>query len=624
MPDFYVGDPLRLNQILTNLVGNAVKFTEQGKVSIHVSCLNSKERKHILRFEISDTGIGISQQHKETLFSAFNQADASTTRKFGGTGLGLSISLQLAQLMDGSIQVQSNEGKGSTFTLVLPLEATTQPSRVNTPERAILKGISALIIGEAEHLPATLSSFGVHIVGYENNVDTLNWARIGDNIRESALDFILIVDSEPECQLDTFLTQLGVATKNTPPIPIILVTTYEKTLTPPIFEHSLPIHLVSDLRTPSAIFDTLINVLSAEGKLADALPRDYLEKPKVNIPSGSKILLVEDNFINTEVASGMLKKLGIAVTSCTNGQEALDLLDTDQFDLVLMDVQMPVMDGYTATRLIREQEQFADLPIIALTANTMSGDEENSLAAGMNAHLSKPIDPQQLKNTLSLFLTAAQQTSTSKPYPMALSQAEAPPSIPGIEVDAALQRLGGDKEKYLYLLKHFLANNNNIAAQLEDCMNEGDTSSWQAQVHNLKGVSATLGLTGIQSLSIQLEKDSGNNSTSTKALLTHLAQQFNELEQSIALYAITINHDENPSIPSHTETTDEFKALLQNLETLTESGDVASIELSGRLQAAAHGTPFQKTAAQICELMEDFDFEEAHRVIVSLLKEDFA
>lgn len=620
MPDYYLGDPLRINQILTNLTGNALKFTERGKVCIHVDCPDSEERNHLIRFEISDTGIGISQKHQETLFSAFNQADASTTRKFGGTGLGLSISLQLAQLMGGNIQVQSKEGKGSTFTLELPLETTAPPTQVNVPERAGLKGIGALIIGDADHLPAALSSFGVRIVGCETSIDTLNWQRILDDIRDHVLDFILIMDSQSGFDLNTFFAQFEMKTSGSTPVPIILVTTQEHVLETHVSQVPLPIHLVSELRTPSAIFDTLVNVLNAEEKLEHALPEDCDKNPEVSIPLGAKILLVEDNFINTEVASGMLKKLGVAVTSCVNGQKALDLLATNTFDLVLMDVQMPVMDGYTATRLIREQEQFSDLPIIALTANAMSDDEEKSIAAGMNAHLAKPIDPQQLKNMLGLFLNTPQKTSESGSDSMTLSQEGESLSIPGIDVDAALKRMGGDKEQYLYLLNHFLLHNSNSANQFEQYINDGDLSSLQAQAHSLKGASSTLGLTHIHNLSAQLEKISDTHSILTKALLTHLAQRFNELQNSIELYADSIKEEESSGLPSNAEASDELKKQLRNLQALTASGDVASIELSGSLKSAADGTPFQNTATEICNLMEAFDFEEAHRLITDLMK----
>uniref|UniRef100_UPI0040487D3C response regulator n=1 Tax=Shewanella sp. TaxID=50422 RepID=UPI0040487D3C len=392
------GDPLRLGQVLVNLLSNAVKFTQVGEVELGCEDVGERDDRITMKFWVRDTGIGIDKDQQAMLFDAFSQADGSTTRKYGGTGLGLSISKHLVSMMGGTMQVESQVGVGSTFSFTISFEIAEEQviEPLVVPEQ--LNNLSTLVVDDN---PSALQMYSTLMKDFSFGVDT---ADSGEKalaiLRKKPIDLLLLDWMMPEISgsdvikgLDEMLRD-GVIAKR--PI-IILMTAYSaEPLDAELAKDSVYAVLQKPFKA-SDLFDEIINAFATEPKL-NVMPA--IEDNEPNQGAGL-VLLVEDNFINQQVASELLKSAGYDVVIADNGQIALDIIDSKPFDAVLMDIQMPVMDGLTASLALRKRYTKEQMPIIAMTAHAMSGDREKSLAAGMNAHITKPIVLAELFETLS-------------------------------------------------------------------------------------------------------------------------------------------------------------------------------------------------------------------------------
>jgi len=410
LPDSLIGDPLRLNQILLNLGSNAVKFTDQGGevvISIEADCV--AQDRVALHFSVSDTGIGLSPELQAKLFQSFTQADSSTTRKYGGTGLGLAICKNLVELMGGSIWVESEEGVGSNFQFTLDMALTEPqftPARIQDPD-STLQGLRVLLVDDSTTALAILAEMlerlGLFVVTANSAAEGL--AHIHDS--SDGFDLALVDWRMPDIDGVEFARELEASVEASAPHTIVLVTAYgrEEALDAAKQADVTIAELLTKPVTPTALRDTLISVVRGADAIETSpeLPSaagDDLEA----LLEGKRILLVEDNEINLELESELLETYGLEVIVAMDGQQAIDKLQTETVDGVLMDVQMPVMDGYEATRRLRQDSRFADLPIIAMTGNAMSGDREKAIEAGMNDHIAKPINIDHLLETLVLWL----------------------------------------------------------------------------------------------------------------------------------------------------------------------------------------------------------------------------
>jgi len=393
----YIGDPLRLNQILTNLLGNAVKFTEEGSIRFTINTINESNTKATLLFSVSDSGIGINENECKNLFRPFTQADSSTTRRYGGTGLGLALCKKLVALMNGEIWCESEPNEGSTFFFTAVFgRPTLSGRRKGAPKN--YKDLLALVVGEnpaATDLETILCDLGcAGIVRAEAGVT------ISDILANSAnaLQYDLLVSCRNLSPSDR--GEIARCRAQGAAIPAII-------LADPSGENSLAKDIVGAFLAPpshSGLAAAISAAFDWDGSGKGAVIRRNTDRSLMREFENSRILLVEDNEINQMVARGLLTQAGMIVEVAENGEEALQMLDKNPYDLVFMDIQMPVMDGLTATCLIRKQERFADLPIIAMTAHAMAQDEEKSLAAGMNAHITKPIDSGKLFGCLACWL----------------------------------------------------------------------------------------------------------------------------------------------------------------------------------------------------------------------------
>ena len=492
------GDPLRLGQILINFCNNAVKFTEKGEVAVQVRVLEDTADCQLVEFSVSDTGIGMTEAQIERLFQAFEQADASTTRKYGGTGLGLAISKQLTELMGGQVSVQSIPGKGSTFGFTARLGKGTAIARPRLLQ-SDLRGRRVLIIDDNPHARAVLAGMLTNMTlvadeaasGEEAIGMVRQAAEAGERYEIAFVDWQM-----PGMNgIETGKRILALPDLGSPPH-LVMVTAYGREEVLRQAEETGFENVLIKPVTSSILFDTAVVALGADSERTDtaqAGPSFDIDKMR-----GARILLVEDNEINQEVAMGQLEDAEAFVDLAENGEVALRMLRDNDYDVVLMDMQMPVMDGVEATRIIRSNPRFETLPIIAMTANAMASDRMLCLEAGMNDHIAKPIDPDQLFGVLLRWLRRGggdgKGLTTVPTARTADSQASTIElAVPGIDVRAGLKRTGGNLRRYEILLRKFAEQQSGTIAAIRGALSAGDAATAERAAHSLKGAAGTLG-----------------------------------------------------------------------------------------------------------------------------------
>lgn len=417
LPSALVGDPWRLGQVLLNLANNAVKFTERGEVIVAIKLVEQSAHSVSLRFEVRDTGIGMSPEEQQRLFQPFSQADASISRRYGGTGLGLAISRNLVRMMGGDLQVNSAPGAGSCFYFTLPFRLQAGAAAITRrSEPAALRGARVLIVDDNAAARIVLAEMCAEL-GLQSDVavdgkHALQLVAAADR-QDVPYRLVLLDWKMPGMDGVGCARALGEEHRLRHPAPVILmVTAYSvEEATKLLSEQQVTVEaLLHKPVTPSTLLDACTTAL---GKVAPPPPlpaRPSGHAAEFARPSGlegARILLVEDNETNAELAVDILTDAGVRVSVACNGKQALDCLALGHFDAVLMDCQMPVMDGYTATRTLRQEMSLQDLPVIAMTANAMSGDREAALAAGMNDHITKPIVIDEMLATLARWVSIA-------------------------------------------------------------------------------------------------------------------------------------------------------------------------------------------------------------------------
>jgi two-component system sensor histidine kinase/response regulator len=526
VPPNLVGDALRLGQILLNYANNAVKFTERGEVLIAVRVRERGANDALLYFSVQDTGIGLTQEQCARLFQSFSQADTSTTRRFGGTGLGLAISKRLAELMGGEVGVKSTPGKGSTFWFTARLGIGEARQRELLP-RPDLRGRRALVVDDNDHARAVIGEMlqGMTFVVTEAGsgpaaVDAVRRAaQAGRPYDIVYLDWRMPGMDGIECARQ--IRALGL--KSTPML--LMVTAYgREDMLKEATRVGVENVLVKPV-TPSILFDTTMGVLGGQRGAMAGDPSAAPVDARLAALRGRRILLVEDNDINQQVARELLQEAGLLVDVAENGAVALALARDACYDLVFMDMQMPVMDGVTATQAMRELPALRQLPIVAMTANAMAQDRERCLAAGMNDFLVKPIDPETLWNILLRWLRPAPATTTitttTTMTPLAslapatpivpAAPAAAPPAgdlpqgIAGLDTALGLSRMAGKKSLYVSMLRRYAGGQRGVGAQIRTALQAGDLATAERLAHTLKGISGSIGASGIQSLAGALE-----------------------------------------------------------------------------------------------------------------------
>ncbi len=506
VPSHLIGDPLRLSQVLINLAGNAVKFTEHGEVLVLTEIEEQNALEVTLRFTIQDTGIGLTQEQVSKLFQTFTQGDSTITRKYGGTGLGLSISKQLVGLMNGKVCVESTPGIGSKFSFTARFqkgsEYNVQKSYTPADE---LCGMRVLAVDDNANcrriLQSYLESFTFKVTVASNGLAALLAIEQADR---DGLPYQFVALSWEMPEMDGIEVARKIHSMgNLGKIPKILL--FSSFGQGEMLRH-LSGTLVDGLLTKPfqqrELFDATMEVFGRanvdvkKGEVTTLLPQDLITKI-----GGASILLVDDNEINQQVAIEILEKFGIAVTVANNGEIALARLSVEKFDVILMDMQMPVMDGITATSKIREIPKLASIPIIAMTANAMVGDREQCLAAGMNDYIAKPFDPNQMMITLGKWITLAQPVFQTEQHDSPLL-----PDLPGVLIAKGVERIGGSVEGYCAVLEKFHNSQRNTIRDIRSAIATNDWETAGRLAHTLKGLLGTLGAEGLQHQSKELDK----------------------------------------------------------------------------------------------------------------------
>jgi len=513
IPEQLRGDPLRLGQILTNLVNNAIKFTQRGEIRVKIELLEQTGEKAQLRFSVRDTGIGMTREQAAKLFQPFSQADSSTTRKYGGTGLGLTICRRLVELMGGQIWLETEAGVGSTFWFTLWLgvgQATGTRKRV--PGQ--FQKLRVLVVDDnaaaREILVELLDSLADCVHAVSSGPEALAAIKGCD---ADALYDVVFMDWRMPGMDGLQATQLIKNERSLPKQPaVIIVTAFARE---EVREQAEKLHVDGFLEKPvtkSMLVDSLVNVFAAstlEG-VAAATTQESLRL------EGMRILLTEDNEINQQIAVELLEGVGAKVDVANNGRESVDKLFQGPippaYDAVLMDLQMPEMDGYQATTKIRSDNRFTRLPIIAMTAHATMEERKRCLDLGMNDHVSKPIDPVLLFETLGRYYKprpASPSLLSSSGKGMPAEQVSGPddlPSVEGLDTKDGLGRVAGNRNLYLKLLRQFVQQQGAAPAQIAEALARNDLPVAERLAHTVKGVGGSLGARAVQHAAAKLEK----------------------------------------------------------------------------------------------------------------------
>jgi PAS domain S-box-containing protein len=619
VPTVLVGDPLRLGQILINLTNNAVKFTETGEILVTIGLLENKQGKVNLKFGVKDTGIGMSEEQQGRLFRSFSQADTSTTRKYGGTGLGLAISKQLVELMDGEISVESEPGVGSTFTFDVVMgigEDAHEHTFETVPD---LRGLHAIVLDDnptaREILCAYLESFSFQVDEATDADDLFH------KMRQSGTPYDLVVLDWIMPQMEGLEVARYIKTELKPETDphIILVSGFSsgEVLERPGGE--LIDQFLTKPVSPSHLFDA---VMGAFGIKSDRKSRGRATARKIDTDSlrpvqGARILLVEDNDINQQVATELLGHAGFFVDVAGHGREALDKLETQTYDCVLMDVQMPVMDGLTATRKIREDERFENLPVLAMTANATVEDRAKSLAHGMNDHIAKPINPQTLFNTLLKWIPHGQRDlpEGTETHPEQADETMLP-DIPGLDIQAGVERLGGNIASYRRLLDKFMQNQSGSIDAIRAAVEAGESEEAVRHAHTLKGVSGNIGAVKLQSAAAELEAAlKAGGAQPPDSLLTQTGSELGSILAAIR----SASPGNQPGNETAGGLTADLVPQLNHLLEKLEEYDSQAEDIIGDILAQVSGSEAASWLERVRGLIEQYELETAAEELKPLI-----
>ncbi|WP_163294158.1 response regulator [Desulfovibrio sp. JC022] len=611
------GDPLRLEQVLTNLVNNAVKFTDKGEVNLIVSCEENCTGEARIKFIVRDSGIGLSNEEISLLFNSFTQADASTTRKYGGTGLGLAIARSLVELMGGTVSVESQPEVGSSFYFTVQLTAVDKDSVLVLP--AEKEGLKALVI-ESNRLAREFIRTTLEGVGFKVAVDSSAGRaleRLAKHAGRDGLGLILLSGKLLDMQVLKVVESIRLIPE-LGDVPVVLMT---------------PVDIDDSFRREAALMgvDGFVSRPVTRISLHAALLGEFSEGEQevLQVDEGraefefdlgenrSKILLVEDNELNQQVASRMLEGMGFAVDVAGNGRKALDALAVESYNLIIMDIQMPEMDGLTAAKIIRSDERYRNLPILAMTAHAMPGDREKSLEAGMNEHLTKPIDPDELKKALFRYLDTEGKIYVPDSSDRS-GMEDAMHDLPGIDCAKGLRSIGGRKDSYLKVLQGFRARYAGFAGELEFVLAESGVEQALLNIHSLKGVAGNIGAVQLYELCRTLEsdlrdKDKNDYEGAFKLFVAELELVLSGLED----INIVSNHDLRESVY------DEEKSfnLINKLYIMLSEGDAESGDVLDELRSHFNLERFEEQLAELTRYIENFDFEDGRAILERIADE---
>ncbi len=611
LPQALIGDSLRLGQVLVNLVGNALKFTSKGCVVVSIGVVSETEHKAVLRFAVKDTGIGMTQAQLALLFRPFTQADNSTTRLFGGTGLGLAISKRLVELMGGEIGVRSKPGLGSEFFFTVPLAKAAESQNSATFARVGHgPALRVLVVDDkrvaCDILASMLSQLKFSVAKVSDAMSALSELQATNN--QNAYDVVFI---------NRYLSVMdGLALARTvrgdaqykPVALVAMVNSLAEEAELLDTEQAVFDAVLRKPFTYSSLYETVVAVLG-ESSLKkpqvddDALFAQVNNKQKLQ----GTVLLVEDNAINQRILQEMLGGLGVRVELATNGQEAVDKVRIRVYDLVLMDIDMPVMDGYKATELIRQQFSPQQLPIIAVTASITLGHRERRTAVGMNNYVAKPIDPAILSRVLSEWLEPAADTPPSEPNPATFRQVWPGKVDRTIDTTDGLARLGGNEGLYHTLLFDFYQQYHGAADLMEQSLVQGDKTAVSHLAHSVKGLASNLGMTGLSEAASRIEQALAYDQALTKAV-----QEFRRQLAQVTDTLATLPPPAEQKMPNATEPVppEQIRPLMRELARQLKIGSPRAADVLVKIRTGL-GVKVPEYADKMAAQIDQFAFDEA-------------
>ncbi len=610
VPTYLNGDSLRLGQILINYANNAVKFTEQGEIVIAAKVLEETEHDVFLHFGVRDTGIGLTKEQIDKLFQSFQQADTSTSRKFGGTGLGLAIAKQLAALMHGEVGVDSEPGKGSTFWFTARLGKASSQGRklMPTPD---LRGRRVLVVDDNEMarnvMDDMLSGMSFKVAQATGGKEAI--AAVQEATKSGQPYEIVFLDWQMP-GMDGIQAAREIRSLPLSALPhLVMVTAHGREEVIKEAENAgLEDFLIKPVNA-SVLFDTAIRLLGGqvdEERTSDRHVSNIIED--LAGIKGAAILVAEDNELNQEVAMELLTDAGFDVDLANNGQEAVEMVTQRAYDIVLMDMQMPVMDGITATIEIRKEAKYRELPIVAMTANAMQQDKEKCLKAGMADHVAKPIDPDELFRALLKWIKPKHAAVTSEKTTAEKQDGDLP-VIDGLDVELGMRRVLGKKSSYLKMLRNYVVNQENTPSELLAAIDADDRASAERIAHSAKGVSGNIGAIGLQELAGELEAmiAEGAESDNIRAKLTLFSQQ-----QSALIKALKANlPTEKAQNPTENVDTSQAAEVLTRLKKLLAFDDSKSKEVFEENFELLRVVLGAEVFAKVDQAIKQFDFELA-------------
>lgn len=610
IPGVLSGDALRLQQVLGNLMSNAVKFTDEGSVVLTIKMASNERMGVRLAFEVADTGIGLTGEQIGGLFSAFSQADCSTTRRYGGTGLGLVISKRLVGLMNGQMSVRSEPGVGSTFMFSARFSKAEQ-GKAGVYSRSIvgMGGMKALVIDDSE---VARDVFADMLAGFGMSVDVCPSG-------EAALDRItaenchydfLVVDWKMNGidGIETIRRIREIEGNNGPAV--VLATAGNREEAARLAEDIAKCLVLAKPVTPSTMFDSILAVRDgpASGVLQPS-EKHVRDGEEINDVLGLSILVAEDNEINQMVVKEMLEGFGASVALVGRGDKAVEAVRTQSFDLVLMDIQMPGMDGYEATRRIRDDLGNKAIPVIALTAHALDGDSIKSIEAGMNDHITKPIDPEVLLETVARWGRRPIRKSRG-------AVQDGKNRIEGvIDVVRGQRMTMGNSKRYLELLQRFVATHGQDASKIRESIVAGRLPDGVAIAHSMRGIGGTLGIDGVFALGTVIEQAIETGKEMPEAEIAELETILEKV--SLEVFSMR-KENETMDTPVQADLVESETPRIEHMLDLIEAGDLAALDEARALYRQMAGTALEPISAKIVSLLGDVDFEGAGTIVRGL------
>ena len=623
VPNNLVGDPLRLGQVLLNLLSNAIKFTDQGQVLMTVKVEKKMDSNALLRFSVQDTGIGLSEQQISNLFQPFTQADPSTTRKYGGTGLGLSICHRLVEMMNGRLWVDSKPGKGSTFHFTANFKIGKNAYQTGIIP-ADLEGLRILLVDDnptsLKLMQRMLESKNFQITGCTHPDEALR--EMKQAVEEDHPFNLAIIDwGLPKMKGDDLANKIQEFPGSTEKVKVILVSASSPDEIEKKTEGSWDGIILSKPISSSALFNAMVTAFKRDkGEVRPTRKVIVNKSDYANQIAGASILLVEDNEINQELALELLKNAGVQAQVANNGLEALGILKKKNFDGVLMDVEMPEMDGLTTTCEIRKQKKFKELPIIAMTANVLTKHREAAEKAGMDDYIVKPINEHELLSTMAKWIKPAGFVDKKESEPVMSNIIEDIPGIPnfeGIDVKAGLAIAQENKTLYLKLLGMFRDGQRDFATRFKKLQKDGDAKSLKRLVHTLKGVSGNVGAKTVQEAALILETDCDENRP--EAEIAVRLERVEEVLDPVIASLEKLNEIQGKVSGQETRiNTEELKEQLKDLAQLLIRSDTIALDYVEPMPDQPGAEDYNNQLTELKEKIHNYNFDEALDLIGTL------